>query len=85
MGGDNEAFMTIEIRRGFYNDCRIYGSIRKWYHGALSENDLRWEEFIEAIENLERILELPENHCINGISAGLKWVWVLKPLMIALM
>lgn len=60
MSGDNEAFMTIEIRRGFYNDCRIYGSIRKWHHGTLSENDLRCEEFIEAIETLERILELPE-------------------------
>lgn len=75
MGGDNEAFMTIEIRRGFYNDCRIYGSIRKWYHGALSENDLRWEEFIEAIENLERILELPEKSLykwnISRIEVGL--------------
>ena len=60
MGGDNEAFMTIEIRRGFYNDCKIHGSIRKWYHGALSEKDLRWKEFIEAIDILEQILEFPE-------------------------
>lgn len=60
MEGDNEAYMTIEIRKGFYDDCRIYGSIRKWHHGALSESDLRWEEFIEAIKILEQILELPE-------------------------
>lgn len=75
MGGDNEAFMTIEIRRGFYNDCRIYGSIRKWYHGALFESDLRWEEFTEAIESLEQILELPEKELykfsISKIEVGL--------------
>lgn len=69
MGGDNEAFMTIEIRRGLYSDCRIQGSIRKWYLGALSENDLRWEEFIEAIDALEQILELPEKALYKwGIS-----------------
>lgn len=75
MGGDNEAFMSIEIRRGFYDDCRIYGSIRKWYHGALSENDLRWEEFIEAIDILEQILELPEKELykftLSKIEVGL--------------
>jgi hypothetical protein len=75
MGGDNEAFMTIEIRRGFYDDCRIYGSIRKWYHGAISENDLRWEEFIEAIDILEQILELPEKELykftLSKIEVGL--------------
>ena len=58
MDEDNKAFMTIEIRKGFYDECKIYGSIRKWYHGALSEKDLRWEEFIEAIDALEQILEL---------------------------
>lgn len=75
MSGGNEAFMTIEIRRGFYDDCRIYGSIRKWYHGALSENDLRWNEFIEAIEILEQILELPKKELykfsISKIEVGL--------------
>lgn len=75
MSGGNEAFMTIEIRRGFYDDCRIYGSIRKWYHGALSENDLRWNEFIEAIEILEQILELPKKELykfsIGKIEVGL--------------
>jgi hypothetical protein len=75
MDGDNEAFMTIEIRRGFYDDCRIYGSIRKWYHGALSESDLRWEEFTEAIEILEQLLELPEKELykfsISKIEVGL--------------
>ena len=75
LDGDNEAFMTIEIRRGFYSDCRIYGSIRKWYHGALSESDLRWEEFIEAIETLEQLLELPEKELykfsISKIEVGL--------------
>lgn len=75
MGGDNEAFMTIEIRRGFYNDCKIQGSIRKWYHGTLSENDLRWEEFIDAIDVLEQILELPEKELykfsLSRIEVGL--------------
>lgn len=75
MSGDNEAFMTIEIRRGFYNDCKIQGSIRKWYHGALSENDLRWEEFIDAIDALEQILELPEKELykfsLSRIEVGL--------------
>jgi len=69
MGGDSEAFMTIEIRKGFYDDCRIFGSIRKWYHGALSENDLHWEEFIKGINTLEQILELPEKTLYKwGIS-----------------
>ncbi len=58
MSGDNEAFMTIEIRKGFYDDCRIFGSIRKWHHGALSDKDLRWEEFSEAVENLALRLEI---------------------------
>lgn len=75
MAGDNEAFMIIEIRRGFYEDCKIYGSIRKWYHGALSESDLRWEEFTEAIEILEQRLELPEKalykFSISKIEVGL--------------
>ncbi len=69
MDGDNEAFMTIEIRRGVYNDCRIYGSIRKWHHGALSESELRWEEFTEAIKTLEQRLELPAKELYKfGIS-----------------
>lgn len=75
MGGENEAFMTIEIRRGFYNDCKIQGRIRKWYHGALSENDLRWEEFIDAIDVLEQILELPKKELykfsLSRIEVGL--------------
>lgn len=58
MGGDNEAFMSVEIRKGFYDDCRISGSIRKWYHGALSDKDLRWEEFIEAVNALALKLEI---------------------------
>lgn len=75
MCGDNEAFMTIEIRRGFYSDCKILGSIRKWYHGALSENDLRWEEFIDAIDAIEQILELPQKELykfsLSKIEVGL--------------
>lgn len=75
MSGDNESFMTIEIRRGIYDVCSIYGSIRKWYHGALSESDLRWEEFTKAIEILEQTLELPEKELykfnLSKIEVGL--------------
>lgn len=75
MNGENEAFMTIEIRKGYYSDCKIYGSIRKWYHGALSESDLRLEEFIKAIGALEQILEFPEKELyefsLSKIEVGL--------------
>mgnify|MGYP007112306282 FL=1 len=41
----------------------------------MSENDLRWEEFIEAIKILERILELPEKSLykwsISRLEVGL--------------
>lgn len=67
--------MTIEIRREFYDDCRIYSSISKWYHWALFESDLCWKKFIEAIESLEQILELHEKELykfnISKIEVGL--------------
>lgn len=75
MDGDNEAFMTIEIRKGLYDDCSIYGSVRKWYHGALSENDLRREDFINAIKIIEQLLELQEGELnkwgVSKLEVGL--------------
>ncbi len=58
MSGGNEAYMTIELQSGYYQGCKIHGSIRKWYHGALSDNDLRWDEIEEAFRLLAKKLEI---------------------------
>lgn len=75
MNGGNESYMSIEIRQGHYSDCRINGSIRKWYHGALSDKDLRKEEFLEAINLLEKRIGLPQKgvytFVISRIEVGL--------------
>lgn len=58
MSGENQAYMTIEFHCGYFNDCKIHGSIRKWYHGALSDNNLRWDEIGEAFRLLAQRLEI---------------------------
>lgn len=58
MSGDNKAYMTIEFLSGYYEGCKIQGSIRKWYHGALSDKDLRWNEIEEAFRLLAQKLEM---------------------------
>lgn len=61
MSGDNKAYMTIEFLSGYYEGCKIQGSIRKWHHGALSDKDLRWNEIEEAFRLLAQKLEMDFN------------------------
>ena len=69
MDGGNEAYMTIELTRGHYEECRIYGSIRKWYHGALSDKDLRRNEAKDAFTQLAEKLEISyEDLCKFSLS-----------------
>jgi len=69
MDGGNEAYMTIELIRGHYEECRIFGSLRKWYHGALSDKDLRWNEEIDAFTQLAEKLEISyEDLCKFNLS-----------------
>lgn len=69
MDGDNEAYMTIELKRGFSDSFEISGSIRKWYLGALSDKDLRWNEAIDAFSQLAKKLEITfEDLCKFSLS-----------------
>ena len=75
MNGGNKAYMTIQFSCGYYNECKIYGSIRKWYLGGLSDNDLSWDEYDEAINLLAKRLEIPtevfHQFTISKLEVGL--------------
>lgn len=58
MRGGNEAYMTIEFQSGYYQGCKIHGSIRKWYLGALSDKDLSSNGIEEAFRLLAHKLEI---------------------------
>lgn len=75
MNGGNRTYMTIQFTCGYYNECKIQGSIRKWYLGGLSDDDLSWNEFNEAINLLAERLEIaPEvfyRFTISKLEVGL--------------
>ena len=75
MNGGNKAYMTIQFTCGYYNECKIYGSIRKWYLGKLSVNDLSRDEYEEAINLLAKRLEIPtevfQRFTISKLEVGL--------------
>lgn len=75
MNGGNRAYMTIQFTCGYYNECKIFGSIRKWYLGGLSDDDLSWNEYKEAInllaEKLEIAPEILHRFTISKLEVGL--------------